>query len=197
MEETKQEPCFKNGLVTWQPFCSGSQECKLLTQPVTLPASSTMLALQSAGRLLSGKAFLPPVHCFTALRDVPWAQIHSYRGIPLFAPPLTLVETRVDEQRNPFQTHSGFCISSHSALRWGFNSFFLLRAHQFAILIALKLNSRQQGKVLEGVNLAERLHLLVCSRYSTSSLEVQPLVEKTDWLHHINLPPGLFLFHFC
>ena len=25
----------------------------------------------------------------------------------------------------------------------------------------------------------------------------QQLVEKTDWLHHINLPPALFLFHFC
>ena len=196
MEETKQEPCFKNGLVTWQPFCSGSKECKLLTQPVTLPAS-TMLALQCS--LLEDCCLVKPslLHCFTALRDVPWAQIHSYTGIPLFVPPLTLVETRVDEQRNPFQTQSGFCISSHSALQWGFNSFFLLRAHQFAILIALKLNSRQQGKVVEGVNSAERLHLLVCSRYSTSSLEVQPLVEKTDWLHHINLPPGLFLFHFC
>ena len=149
-------------------------------------------ALQSAGRLLSGKSFPP-------------ALFHCVVGCSLSANPLlhrnSIVRAAINISwnscRRAKEPISDTFRILHLLTQWGFTSFFLLRAPQFAILIALKLNSRQQGKVVEGVNSAERLHLLVCSRYSTSSLEVQPLVEKTDWLHHINLPPGLFLFHFC
>ena len=196
MEETKQEPCFKNGLVTWQPFCSGSKECKLLTQPVTLPASTTMLALHCS--LLEDCCLVKP--------SSPRALFHCVAGCSLSANPLlhrnSIVRAAINISWNSCRRAKEPISDTFRFLhlvtqQCGFNSFFLLRRHKFAILIALKLNSRQQGKVVEGVNSAERLHLLVCSRYSTSSLEVQPLVEKTDWLHHINLPPGLFLFHFC
>ena len=46
------------------------------------------------------------------LQDVPWAAnpLALTPGISLFTAPLQLVEIHVLQRRNPFQTHSVFCI---------------------------------------------------------------------------------------